>query len=227
MGKLETCRNFDRLYGRVKNRALTKRQSWLYEFLLPSISITSFDPSQYSAYRSISLEIGFGSGEHLCQFAIANPDKLFIGCEFFVNGIASLLSKIDEGKIQNIRIFQGDARKLLPEIPDDFFEYIFLLFPDPWPKRKHTYRRFVQEKTMFEIYRILQKGGIFRIATDCLQYSNWITNVFSAPIFDKKFEIKKFLHDFRPPESDWPKTRYEQKSTSECTFFSIEKLSSL
>jgi tRNA (guanine-N7-)-methyltransferase len=218
----------EKLYGRVKNRALTQRQAGLFESLLPSISIASFNPLEIlSAYQDISLEIGFGSGEHLFQLAITNPSKLFIGCEFFVNGIAALLSKIDEAGIRNIRIFQGDARKLIPEIPDSFLEYVFLLFPDPWPKRKHVYRRFVQEKTVLEIYRILRNGGFFRIATDCSQYAEWVRKVLTAPVLAEKFAIENMVNDeSRPSESDWPKTRYEQKSTTECTYFSIQRNSS-
>jgi tRNA (guanine-N7-)-methyltransferase len=224
MEEIEHRRSVEKLYGRIKSRALTKRQADLFESLLPTISVTSLKAEQLSIYRDISLEIGFGSGEHLFQLAIANPDNLFIGCEFFVNGIASLLSKIDEVKIQNIRIFQGDSIKLIPEIPDNFLAYVFLLFPDPWPKRKHIYRRFVQEKTLLEIHRILRRSGVFRIATDCLHYAEWVNKVLTTPILSEKFSIEKMLHTSRPSELLWPKTRYEQKSTTKCVFSSLEKL---
>jgi tRNA (guanine-N7-)-methyltransferase len=219
--------NIEKLYGRVKSRALTNRQAELYKSLLPGVSIASFDSSFLSRYVGVSFEIGFGSGEHLFQLAISSPNKLFIGCEFFINGITSLLSKIDEEKIENIKIFQGDARKLIPEIPNSTIENVFLLFPDPWPKRKHIYRRFVQERTILGIYKMLRDDGFLKIATDCPTYAQWVNTVLATPSCDKKFAIETFDLSSRPDESVWPKTRYERKSIENCTFFSLKKLRSL
>jgi tRNA (guanine-N7-)-methyltransferase len=219
--------NGDRLYGRVKNKALTKRQANLFETLFPLCSVTTFDINFLSTYTDVSIEIGFGSGEHICQLAMSNPDKLFIGCEFFINGIAALLSKIDDLKVRNIKIFQGNAKKFIHEIPNASIATVFLLFPDPWPKRKHIHRRFIQCQSIVEIYRILRNNGVFKIATDCNYYAHWITETLSTQCCNEKFSIEIFDHHSRPPESVWPKTRYEQKSEENCTFFSLKKKISL
>ncbi|MDR0640285.1 MAG: tRNA (guanosine(46)-N7)-methyltransferase TrmB [Holosporales bacterium] len=206
----------EKFYGRLKSRALTKKQSELFEFLFQRVSITAFREIDI-AYRDVFLEIGFGSGEHLAQLASLNSSKLFVGCEMFINGIASLLTKIEQLNLANLKIFQGDARKLLHEIPDKCIDGVFLLFPDPWPKRKHMKRRFIQSDTIVTLHRILKVGGSCRIATDDEGYAGWVEKCFTP--FEKHFSIEVMDSESRPPESVWPKTRYEQKAVKSCKFF--------
>ena len=211
----------EKFYGRLKTRELTERQQNLLANLLPLVSVKSVSDIDLTGYSGGFLEIGFGGGEHLSQIALANPDKLFIGAEPFVNGVASLLTHIDENNIKNIRIFQEDARKLISEIQDGFLDGAFLLFPDPWPKRKHFKRRFVQERMIHEIYRILKQGSSWKIATDHETYGKWILKIFEKEPFFNMFSRELFDRNSRPSEEAWPKTRYESKATSENIIYAV------
>ena len=124
----------EKFYGRIKSRKLTERQTFLFE-KLRGIFIKSVKDIP-DTYQERFLEIGFGNGAHTAQIALQNPNQLFIGCEPFINGVGSLLAKIDDQNLKNILIFQGDARVLLNQIPNNFLSGVFLLFPDAWPLRK-------------------------------------------------------------------------------------------
>lgn len=208
----------EKFYGRLKSRRLTDRQESLFKTLFKDIAINSFEDIISSNHKEVFFEIGFGGGEHIAKMALSNPQSLFIGCEPFVNGVASLLTKIDDLKITNIRIYQNDARNLLKEFPDEFLSGVFLLFPDPWPKRKHIRRRFLQEKTIFMIYNKLKKDGFWRIASDHKEYKAWILKLFKQEDIRKKFEEKIFDKVSRPSFETWPQTRYEQKATDEILY---------
>ena len=84
--------------------------------------------------REVWLEIGFGSGEHLLWQAEHHSEIGFIGCEPFINGVASLLGGIEDRGLGSIRVHDGDARDVLAWLPDGSIARLFLLFPDPWPK---------------------------------------------------------------------------------------------
>jgi tRNA (guanine-N7-)-methyltransferase len=161
----------------------------------------------------VCLEVGFGSGEHLSQQALNNPDKLYIGCEPFVNGIASLLQKIESYQIHNILLFPDSIHLLLKELPDECFGEVFLLFADPWPKKRHHKRRFIQDYTIKEIYRLLKPDGSWKIATDHEGYQQWILEHFEKPEVQEMFG--QMLPDMwqRPELKEWPETRYEQKAS--------------
>jgi tRNA (guanine-N7-)-methyltransferase len=166
----------------------------------------------------VFLEIGFGTGEHISQLAQQNPDYLYIGCEPFINGIASLLCKINDNHIKNIRIFDDDARKLLPNIKDNSIDGVFLMFPDPWPKRKHIERRFVNNSNIEKIHRTLKEGAVWKIATDHPSYVDHIFRTFHR--FEKLFrKTGEYSKETRPSETEWPNTKYENKSSSESILY--------
>ena len=214
----------EKFYGRMKARELTDRQKDLYDTLFKEVSITSINEIDSSQDSGVFLEIGFGGGEHIAKMAIMNPDKLFIGCEPFINGVASLLTKIDDDNIKNIRIFKEDAKKLIREMPCNFLEGAFLLFPDPWPKRRHFPRRFVQVETINEVYRVLKNGANWKIATDHPEYGKWILKMFEKEPFCNMFSRMVFNKNTRPSEESWPKTRYEQKAVGDIVFAVYEKM---
>ena len=208
----------EKFYGRIKTRDLTNKQELLYKTLMPELEIESFTDINISNFAGIYLEIGFGGGEHVAQMAMNNHEDLFIGCEPFVNGIASLLVKIDANNIKNIRIYPGDARTFIRSIPDGVLSGVFLLFPDPWPKRKHIKRRFLQEKTITDIYNKLRIGGFWRLASDHNGYKEWILKLFNQEKFKKSFELKTFDKKNRPDVAIWAKTRYEQKAMEDILY---------
>jgi tRNA (guanine-N7-)-methyltransferase len=163
--------------------------------------------------EALWLEIGFGGGEHLAAQAEANPRVGFIGAEVFVNGIAGLLRQARERGLDNIRVLTDDARPLLARLPEGSLGRVFLLFPDPWPKRRHHKRRFVQPETLDALARAMAPGAEFRVATDDAGYLRWILRHLLA---DPRFEwTAQRAADWRERPEDWPPTRYEGKAIAQ------------
>jgi tRNA (guanine-N7-)-methyltransferase len=218
-----------RFYGRRQGRPLKPHRIRLVENLLPKLRVAapdekapaSLDPvSLFDApKRAYWLEIGFGGGEHLAAMAANNPDVGIIGCEPFVNGVASLLSFVEEQNLQNVRIFDDDVRHLLPGFMDKTFERIFLLYPDPWHKKKHNRRRMVNDENVEIFARILKQDGEFRFASDIMGYIRWTLSHVAS---NKGFQwMAERPGDWRTRPDDMIQTRYEAKARrkgSECVY---------
>ena len=160
--------------------------------------------------REVWLEIGFGGGEHLAALAELHPDVGFIGAEPFINGVAKLLLAIDERKLGNIRIFDDDARLLLERLENAAIGRVFILYPDPWPKRRHEKRRLLNAEFLGELYRIMKPGAELRLASDSADYVAWsLRNLMSHAGFEWMAEGPS---DWRCPPLDWTRTRYETKA---------------
>lgn len=214
-----------RSYGRVNGRKLGKEQTHLIENVLPKVAleIESDNVSGiYETSRPVCIEIGFGGGEHLAQYAAQNPEILCIGCEPFINGVARLLKYIDSDNIENIKILHGDARMLLEQTPDSSVDKIFLLFPDPWPKARHHKKRIVNDSMLDELSRVLKKGGILEIATDHADYADWIDEHLAKA--DSLSETETTKGQRLTPPQDWIRTRYQEKGEEAgryATFFNF------
>src|SRR6202165_5532606 len=167
-------------FGRRKGHKLRLHQADLIEHLLPRLALDIaspcppdlaglFDPPA----DAVRLEIGFGGGEHLIAEACAFPEVGFIGCEPYVNGMAKILTQIEAHNIGNIRLFAGDATELLAWLPPHSLARIDLIHPDPWPKRRHWKRRFVQDATVAAMARALKPDGEFRFVSDISDYCAW------------------------------------------------------
>ncbi len=217
------------LYGRRQARPLKERQRNLFNNLLEKItfSLSKAEDIKLFQKEQVWMEIGFGGGEHLCQQALYHPNITFIGCEPFVNGVGSLLTQVDDHNLRNIFIHSDDARLLLAHFPSNSLEKIFLLFPDPWPKKRHYKRRFIQQNTIKEIHRVLKPNGEWRIATDHPCYYEWVLEQFSTPMALVLFKQQREDVYARPLTDDWPETRYEQKANligRKSAFFSFLKI---
>jgi tRNA (guanine-N7-)-methyltransferase len=205
------------LYGRRKGPQLRPHQARLIETLLPRLRLdldspALAEPSQLFAGRAadVWLEIGFGGGEHLAWQAKTHPEIGFIGCEAYVNGIAKLLVAVEAENLSNIRIHDGDARELLARLGEATIGRAFLLFPDPWPKRRHHKRRFVTLETLAALHRIMRPGALFRFASDSGDYVAWtLARVRAHGGFEWLAERPE---DWRERLPDWPETRYEFKA---------------
>ncbi|MGF7159035.1 tRNA (guanine-N7-)-methyltransferase [Rhodoligotrophos appendicifer] len=163
--------------------------------------------------REIWLEIGFGGGEHLAWQARQHPDVGFIGVEPFVNGVAKLLTVADAEGLQNIRVYDQDARELLSALPEASIGRAFILFPDPWHKVRHHKRRIVNRDTLGDLARIMTPGSVLRIGSDIPGYVRWIMmHARQVPRFAWTAESAT---DWRVRPDDWPITRYEQKAERE------------
>jgi len=156
------------------------------------------------------LEIGFGSGRHLVRTAAENPNVGFIGCEPFVNGMAKALAAIEAQGLTNIRLFEGDAADLLAWLPEASVGRVFLLFPDPWPKRRHRKRRFISDQRLAALARVMQPGAELRFATDIDDYAGWtLARILRSPQFLWAAEQKA---SWMTPWAGWRETRYEAKA---------------
>ena len=222
-----------KFFGRRKGRIIRKAKSTLLERFLPQIQITSetrLDKDSLFAFpiKELCLEIGFGSGDHLAGQALRHPENGYIGAEVFQNGVANLLTLITgirEGnslplhisllpsRSDNIRVYAGDIRLLFSRMPDNFLDKVFLLFPDPWPKKRHASRRFINPANLQELARIIKSGGILRIATDHPVYKRWTLR--------QMHQCSDFVwtatcgSDWKHEPQDWVKTKYQQKALTE------------
>ena len=173
-----------RSFGRIKSRAIKPRQAALFDTLLPSITVPDpkagpIDPAVLMPDAAgVWLEIGFGGGEHLAEQASRHPDVLMIGCEPFLNGVASALRHIDERGLKNVRLHADDARDVMAALPDGSLDRVMILFPDPWHKARHNKRRLIQENSAAEIARLLKPGGRLRFVTDWQDYAEWALEKF-------------------------------------------------
>lgn len=216
---------FRKIWGRRQARSLKTHQKDLLENLLPQICLSVDSPLDLKALgERLWLEIGFGGGEHIAFQARHNPDVTIIGVEPFVNGVASLLGHMDDHQLKNIRIVQDDARLLLQALPDACLEKIFVLFPDPWPKKRHNKRRIVNDETVKEFVRLLKPQGALIMATDIEEYALWMQEaVASQPSLMLQLGERSSIHE-RP--QGWSITRYEQKGCNvgrRCTYLTYIK----
>jgi tRNA (guanine-N7-)-methyltransferase len=207
-------------FGRRKTHALKPQQAALVETLLPRLAIDLKAPAPGDlaglfppAVDAVRLEIGFGGGEHMVAEAERHPGTGFIGVEPFLNGMAKALSAIAARDLTNIRLHFGDAIFLLRWLPAGSLARVDLIYPDPWPKRRHWKRRFVRDATVAEIARVLRPGGEFRFASDWPDYVTWtLRHLTAAPAFDWTAER---ADDWRLPWPGFTSTRYEAKAKRE------------
>ena len=174
--------------------------------------------------REVWLEIGFGGGEHLIAQAEANPHIGLIGCEPFQDGVAKVIAEIDAKELRNILLHPDDARDLLRWLPAASISRAFILFPDPWPKKRHIKRRLLNPHTLDLLARVMQPGAELRFATDIADYVR--TALLAITIHEGFRWPATGPADWRVRPADWPETRYEQKAKREgrrCYYFSFRR----
>jgi tRNA (guanine-N7-)-methyltransferase len=207
-------------FGRRKGHPLKARQAALFDTLLPRLALDPGKPAPTDLHAlfqntlgEMRLEIGFGGAEHLIAQALAHPRSGFIGSDAFINGVAKALVSIDENKLDNIRLHFGDASTLIDWLPPGALARIDLLYPDPWPKRRHWKRRFIQDERLKRLARILKSGGELRFATDIADYAVYaLARVLRSPDFSWTAER---ADDWRNAWPDFSGTRYEAKAKRE------------
>jgi tRNA (guanine-N7-)-methyltransferase len=226
-----------RFYGRRKGRPLSQNMQRLLRDLLPGYqisedSLTALNTAKTpltslfaeQAVTEVSLEIGFGGGEHLASLAKTRPDNGFIGAEPFINGVASLLRHIEFEQLQNIRIWPDDVRLILDRLPAQSLSCVYIMFPDPWPKSRHARRRIVNQDIMDKIARLLPSNGHLRMASDHPVAKSWLlAEAIAHPSFH--WTARK-AEDWRTRPPGWPETRYMNKGIKEerpASWFEFEK----
>jgi len=207
-------------FGRRKGHKLRIHQADLIAHLLPQLvlDIGSSAPANLAdlfevPIDDVRLEIGFGGGEHLIAEARAFPTIGFIGCEPYVNGMAKILTQIEAANIRNIRLYAGDAAELVAWAPPGSMARIDLIHPDPWPKRRHWKRRFVQDATVAAMARIIKPHGEFRFVSDIDDYCAWtLAHLLRSPDF---LWLAERAADWHLPWAGYTMTRYGRKAERE------------
>ncbi|WP_333682622.1 tRNA (guanine(46)-N(7))-methyltransferase TrmB [Pontibaca methylaminivorans] len=210
-------------YGRFKGKQLRPAQKTRLDHELAGLSPGAvgweenpqrrpLDLTALFAGRPVWLEVGFGSGEHLVHQAARNPDVSIIGAEPYINGVAALLGKIQRAGVTNLAVHPGDARDLMDVLPEASIARAFLLYPDPWPKRRHHRRRFVTPEHLGPLARAMAPGAVLRVATDIPDYVRQTLEQVPAAGFEWLAERPR---DWREPWDDWLPTRYERKALRE------------
>lgn len=206
-----------RSFGRKGGRPLSARQQGLIDNLLPELSLPD-EAGRLQAPldlfekrpKALWLEIGFGGGEHVAAQAEANPDVGYLACEVFVEGVAKCLTAVEEKALKNVRFWTEDARDLVDRLPDQSLDRVFILFPDPWPKKRHQKRRIIQPEFLDALARVMKPGAKLRFATDVRSYADEALERFiSHDAFDWFAEK---ADDWRKAPEDHFRTRYESKN---------------
>lgn len=213
------------VYGRRKGKRLRPHRRALLETRLAELAPKGVSREEnperrpidlaalFPAAREAWLEIGFGGGEHMIHQAGERPDIGLIGCEYFIEGIAKLLAAIERAGVTNLAIHPGDARDLIDVLPPAAIARVFLLYPDPWPKRRHHKRRFVSPENLDALARVMAPGATLHLATDIADYAR---HALEAVHREPRFEwLAARPDDWRAPWPGWPGTRYERKALSE------------
>ncbi len=213
-------RNF---YGRFRGKGLRAAQVAMLEQDLPGLSPgpvswqenperEKLDLAARFGARPLWLEVGFGGGEHLVAQAEAHPDVGFIGCEPYLNGVAMLLGKLRASGVENVAVHPGDVRDLFDVLQDGSVARAFVLYPDPWPKKRHHRRRFVTQPYLQDLHKVMAPGAELRLATDIPDYVRQALEEVPRAGFAW---LAESAEDWRQPWEGWVSTRYEQKALRE------------
>ena len=207
-------------YGRKKMRSLRSSQK---DALLPekTRNILMLDDFKESPYKHIfdnnkplTLEIGFGMGEHILHHAKSDPSYNYIGLEPFINGYAKVIKSIHEDDISNLKVSREDARHVLQILPNNCISRIFILFPDPWPKKRHFKRRLIQKDFLIQLHRVLNPiDGKLIIATDHASYQKWITEMMAESDFKQELMNGQKTPNDQP--NGWFVTKYQARAIKE------------
>jgi tRNA (guanine-N7-)-methyltransferase len=207
-------------FGRRKGHKLRPHQARLIGTLLPDLALDLSNPAPPGLrvlfpipVNDVALEIGFGAGELMIAQAREHPHTGMIGVEPFINGMAKALAAIEEGGLRNIRLHFDDAVNLIAWLPDASLARIDLIHPDPWPKRRHWKRRFIQDEMVADLARILRPQGEFRFVTDIADYAAW---TLLRLLRSKQLEWTALCaDDWRKPWRGFAQTRYHAKAARE------------
>lgn len=205
-----------RTYGRRGGRPLSARQQNLVETLLPKIRVPVTQPGEtdplslFSVPKEIWLEIGFGGGEHVSGQAARHPDIGILASEVFIEGVAKLLGQVEDAGLENVRVWEEDAREMMTGLKSGSINRAFILFPDPWHKVKHHKRRLIQPDFLDDLARLMKPGGRVRFATDVRSYADEALEKFLAhPAFEW---MATCADDWRNAPKDHIQTRYQTKN---------------
>lgn len=199
----KSIRSFVKRSGRLTKSQKNALQDYSSNYILDTNNTNTdlkacFDSDQHN----LVIEIGFGDGAALIESALKYPDKNFIGIEVYDSGLGQCLNAINQHKIKNIRLIYGDAVEVLKQfITKKSVEKINILFPDPWPKKRHHKRRLINKRFLALLSKSLINKGIVNVSTDWEDYAQQIELTFKESNQFK--EIKSELRNL--------KTKFEKR----------------
>ncbi len=164
--------------------------------------------ARFGNRQPLKLEIGFGMGNFLIEMAAQEPYSNFIGMDFYHKGIRKLMTRKKKLQLENIRVAYGDVRVKTPLLfKDEELETVYINFPDPWPKKRHTKRRLIKPDFVRLLGRKLAPRGRVYLATDFEVYAMEMLEHFNAePLFQNQDPGSGFLTS----RENLPKTKYEK-----------------
>lgn len=236
LGKPEPRKDTEprKLFGRRQTRALSASKKFVFDEALARLQIPqdllnrgnlNVQDIFGQGFQKFWLEIGFGNGEHVKNEALAHPDTAFIGAEPFVNGMAAFLNSIQDQDDSNIRVYMDDAMAVVNALGDNVLDGIYILNPDPWPKKRHWKRRIVQAEHVEKFVRALKPGGKLVMTTDIDDLAEWMcTHASNNPNLRWTANSPK---DWKTPPTGWIPTRYESKGVAkgrQQTYLVFEKI---
>lgn len=168
--------DFAHSYIRRRGR-FTKAQASALERLTQHYRLSM--PAINADPRELVIEIGFGMGHELIIWGQEQPQKLLLGIELYQPGIGSMLSRLENLKIENVALVDQPAQKVLAELTPESVSEIRIFFPDPWPKKRHLKRRLIQPEFLTQMLVVLKPMGIVRLATDWAEYGEWMAEHFA------------------------------------------------
>ena len=219
-------------FGRRKGKTLRRHHSELLGGALSQLRLDLSQPAPTSLpmlFRTpvsdVHLEIGYGGGEHLAMRAAELPGTGFIGCEAFINGTAKMLALAERQGLENIRLFDDDAKFVIDWLPAASIDRTYLLYPDPWPKRRHRKRRFLGVDMLARLARVMKPGAELRFATDVDDYAAYVL-AGVARSADFAWTARRCV-DWQSAWPGWRSTRYETKALREAripSYFTFRRL---
>lgn len=170
-----------RFYGRRRGRDLSTHDRDQLQQVIQSQAWPFVDIAAIMRDSPVDvMEIGFGRGEHLLAQAKAHPDKIFVGCEVFQEGVHHMWKQLQIHELHHVYLYPEDARWLWPTLPAHRIERLDVFYPDPWPKTRHHKRRIVNDAHLQQWHRLLKQGGALWVVTDHEDYAEHCREVFAT-----------------------------------------------
>lgn len=208
----------NRTFARRRGKGLSDKKKLILEKILPRYLFTDEKIDTLQTDNKLIMEVGFGMGDHLVQQMKVNPNATFLGAEVYVNGVAQFLELgIDSGiicaaenKNNNLFLWPDDVDLLFDMIPQNSLDIIYILFPDPWPKKKHNKKRLVNNQRLNTIKDKLKSKGQIIFATDIDDYFDSVYE-----LIDQDNDLEFLDEDFTTPHAGYILTKYNKKAIRE------------
>jgi len=196
-----------RRHGRTTKAQARALEQWLESYLIEPERIR-----ERAGAHPVGIEIGFGMGQALLQWAAEVPAWHLFGVELYQPGIGSLVGGLRREALSNVSVVRQPAQEVVTALDDACVQEVRIFFPDPWPKKRHHKRRLIQPDFVAHLARILTTGGVVRIATDWAAYAVWMREIFAAEprLALRMDQVRAAIEPTTAPTGRVP-TKFEQR----------------